>query len=209
MKNVTKESPLKKITPNQPNNNNNDKLQTKNLSCSKAAPDFLSLLGGYRGLALMVSVWNPAANLGLVHHCWRGSSLSWKHSDSFKTFFMTERLWPGGMGGLWTPNQNSSFFHSHPDVGPPSWLWLFSQVAVILFSEEVSGPGGGLGARLRSEEQLWEGGGEGWHSQVRREVSGFPRSTGHHRSWYSKCLLHCTSLWKKIVCWKVSKQTLY
>lgn len=46
MKTVTKESPLKKKNPNQPNNNNNDKLQTKNLSCSKAAPDFLSLLGG-------------------------------------------------------------------------------------------------------------------------------------------------------------------
>lgn len=50
---------------------------------------------------------------------------------------------------------------------------------------------------------------EEWISQARRKVFGFPWSMGRHRSWYSKCLLHCTSLWKKIVCWKVSKQTLY
>lgn len=50
---------------------------------------------------------------------------------------------------------------------------------------------------------------EEWISPARRKVFGFPRSMGRHRSWYSKCLLHCTSLWKKIVCWKVSKQTLY
>lgn len=41
------------------------------------------------------------------------------------------------------------------------------------------------------------------------KVFGSPWSMGHHWSWYSKCLLHCTSLWKKIICWKVSKQILY
>lgn len=83
----------------------------------------------------------------------------------------------------------------------PEWL-------SILFVEEFSGPG--------------EGKGPGWHRATVGRVSmknafckrggkrfGFPWSMGHHRSWYSKCLLHCTSLWKKIVCWKVSKQTLY
>lgn len=174
--------------------------------------------GGRRavGWLLVVLYWNPRSTSEGWPPLWGCSFLCWVHSEIFlrdiqvmlscKEGPPTRKVSPGGMGWFGIPN---------PQVSPQPSRRRPSQLTMALFPS---------GCHLVCGRILWawrrEGAGltqgnfgkgqyEEWISQARRRVFGFPRSMGHHRSWYSKCLLHCTSLWKKIVCWKVSKQTLY
>lgn len=152
-------------------------------SISRASPPLLerqfSLMDTFRFL------WDSLPYRKIVAR-WDGLTLNPKPKLKFFFFSTAIQTWA-------LPADYGSF---------PKWL-SSCLVKRSLGLEEGWGPGWG------ARSSCGKGGSGGWNSSVRRKVFGSPRSTGHHRSRYSKCLLHCTSLWKKIVCWKVSKQTLY
>lgn len=107
--------------------------------------------------------WNPISISEGWSPCWGCSFLCWVHSGILLRDIQgmlsraegppSRKVCQVGWADL--GSQTLRFLHSHPDVGPPSGLWLFSQVALILFVGEFSGPGEGKGRA--DTEQPWEG----------------------------------------------------
>lgn len=169
--------------------------------------------GGSRavGWLLVVLYWNPKSISEGWSPLWGCSFLCWVHSEIFlhdiQVMISCKEGLPSRWDELtWDPKPSGFSTAVQTEALPADYgsfpKWLSSGVWKNSLGLEK-------GRGQLTQSNCGKGQYEEWISPARRKVFGFPRSMGRHRSWYSKCLLHCTSLWKKIVCWKVSKQTLY